>query len=92
MTFCLGLLESNAGDRDDVVADGNRVEDEVAVGIRVRGRGPVGGLRLDHHHGALHGTMLRIVNDAADRADNARRRRDGCSTRDVRKNCVEANA
>src|ERR1700722_1149929 len=61
-----GLIESGGHDCDRVFAERNAVEGKLAGGIRIGAGGPLRRLRAQHDHGILYGTVLGIVDDAAD--------------------------
>ena len=51
-----------------VVAEGDGVDLEFAVGVGGGGLRPVRRFRFEHDRGALNGTMLRVVDDATNGA------------------------
>ena len=73
------LLRSESGDLDcDCVgAQRHGVEMEFAGGVRSSGLSPVGSFSSDDDPGTLDGTMLRIMDQATDRAEDCGAGRDG---------------
>src|SRR5215472_325581 len=65
-----GLHKSGACHRDRVFANWHRVENKLAACIGVCTFSPIRRRRLQHHHRTFNGTMLRIVHDAPDGAED----------------------
>ena len=63
-----GLREALAGDADGIFAEGHGVDLEFSAGIAGNALGPFRRFAFEHDHGVLNGTMLRVVDDTADRA------------------------
>jgi hypothetical protein len=59
------LIETRGDDGYGVFADSDGGESELSGSVGVGGCGPIGGLGAQHYHGVFHGTMLGVVNDAA---------------------------
>ena len=68
----LGLFESDTRDGHGIFPKRHRIKHEIAAGIGINGRCPVGVLSLDHDHGFLDRTVLRIVDHTAHRSDHRR--------------------